>query len=558
VTSEPTDDDFRRRAALEIGVPPMADKLGNDMIATIKTDSLFVKVALFWACLLSISMLAILRSCEGHLIYSLDDPYISLAVARNILHGVFGVNVNEVSSPCSSLIWPWMLAVTEFLGFGAAGPLVLDALAVLGAINVSLRLSKRLGLIDMQSAPYLSYALAAILLFVTSAVALPLTGMEHPWHVFGALLILDGLLATTRGEKPSRALIAAIVLTPLLRLEGAAFSLAAIGVLWVCGHRKTALVTTMLCGVAFAAVLSYMRSQDLPLLPSSVMLKSDVTAAVYRGSPWDFLIGLARQLARGMDRSRALLVICAVAIGLATRVKGLGKETTALLLAIDFAIVAHLMFGPFGAWYRYEVYVLALAYFGALYAVEIVLASERGEAAARPVKFIAIGAGLVFGWQFGEAALRTPAAAQNMYGQQYQMRRFVQDYYKMPVAVNDLGLVSYGNPKYVLDLWGLGSEEVRLMKLKRQYGVDQIASLVDHREVKLIMIYDHWYPQKIPAKWIKLAELDTPQVTAGGETVSFYATPDADRPRIVEQLKKLQPTLPPQDSLRILDARADR
>ncbi|MDX1696293.1 MAG: hypothetical protein R3208_21185, partial [Ketobacteraceae bacterium] len=49
-----------------------------------------------------------------------------------------------------------------------------------------------------------------------------------------------------------------------------------------------------------------------------------------------------------------------------------------------------------------------------------------------------------------------PIASNNIYQQQYQMHRFAVEYYNKPLAVNDLGYVSYNNDNYVLDLWGAG------------------------------------------------------------------------------------------------------
>ena len=46
-----------------------------------------------------------------------------------------------------------------------------------------------------------------------------------------------------------------------------------------------------------------------------------------------------------------------------------------------------------------------------------------------------------------------------------------------PAAVNELGLVAYGNTNFVLDLWGLGSEKVRKEKLANQSGPDTIEAL---------------------------------------------------------------------------------
>ena len=79
-------------------------------------------VTIAWAALFCIVLAISIDLADGHLIYTLDDPYIHLAVARNILLGGYGVNATEFSSPSSSILWPWLLAVSEWLGLGMAGP----------------------------------------------------------------------------------------------------------------------------------------------------------------------------------------------------------------------------------------------------------------------------------------------------------------------------------------------------------------------------------------------------------------------------------------------------
>src|SRR5262249_14612423 len=46
----------------------------------------------------------------GHFTYTLDDPYIHLALARNIAFGGYGINPGEPAAPSSSILWPFLLA----------------------------------------------------------------------------------------------------------------------------------------------------------------------------------------------------------------------------------------------------------------------------------------------------------------------------------------------------------------------------------------------------------------------------------------------------------------
>lgn len=74
----------------------------------------------------------------------------------------------------------------------------------------------------------------------------------------------------------------------------------------------------------------------------------------------------------------------------------------------------------------------------------------------------------------------TPLAASDLYEQQYQMARLAQSFYRRAVAVNDLGLVAHGNNNYALDLWGLGSEQVRKARTAGQAGHHRAVTL-SHR-----------------------------------------------------------------------------
>ena len=98
------------------------------------------------------------------------------------------------------------------------------------------------------------------------------------------------------------------------------------------------------------------------------------------------------------------------------------------------ALGLHVLVGRFGWFFRYEIYALL---FGALVLVAALASASRTWRIAGAAVLLAAAAAQA------RAALQSPRAAQNIQDQQYQMHRFVADYWQQGIAVNDLGWVSY-------------------------------------------------------------------------------------------------------------------
>ena len=162
------------------------------------------------------------------------------------------------------------------------------------------------------------------------------------------------------------------------------------------------------------------------------------------------------------------------------------------------------------------------------------------------VKLILIAIGFVFiaGNRYVKALFTLPIAANNIYEQQYQMHRFAVDYYNKPVAVNDVGYVSYKNDNYVLDLWGLASIKAFNYR-KNSDGIDWMKELCSEKNIELAMIYDGWF-KGIPNSWIKIGELHLGKrdVTPARSNVVFYAMSQNAYSNIVEKLQPFVETLP--------------
>jgi len=505
---------------------------------------------LAWLGLLAMEIIAILVLCDARLFFTLDDAYIHLAVADQILSGGYGVNSGEYSSPSSSIIWPYFLALTQALHLGAVGPLLINVAAAGATIFAVMRLLEASSLFDGVGERPFACVIALLLVFCTSAVALPMTGMEHSVHVWASIVTFAGLVAAARGCAPTAFHFLALVLLPLIRFEGFAFAGAAIAAFALLGQRRFAAGAALVIVAALSGYVVVMASRGLPLLPSSVLLKGYLTTL---DEPASELPAIVRNMLRSVTTSYGLRLI-ALGLGVAWCANLLRADRNVLivLLAVIAAVAAHLACGQYGWFNRYEVYIMALAAAALLWG----LAQLKPRLSALHWSRVKIGVALGLGTAaipYMTAAVMTPLGASDIYEQQYQMARFAHSFYGRAVGVNDLGLVAYGNSNYTLDLWGLGSERVRKARMAGDYGPAEMAALARDHDVGLVMIYEGWFEKGMPPSWTKVAVLQTRSVTLSRQNVDFYRTPLADAAAVDAALRAFKATLPARDRLDILE-----
>lgn len=487
---------------------------------------------------------------DGHLVYALDDPYIHLAVAESILQGGYGVNMGEYAAPSSSIVYPLLLALTEWVGLGAWGPLVINVLAMAAVVFLVGRVVSRCLRSDgcgqarlFPLAGVLPAATGLLVCMALNAWGLIMTGMEHSLHVLAVMTVFLGFLKVI--EEDSQApcfLVASIIALPLIRFEGIAMALFALLALIYLRRWLAALAVTSLLVLVLCAWLGFTQALGLPVLPSSVLLKSGVAASM------DGHAGVSQLLASVLDnlgasvsrREGALLLAAAVVVGaLGCHAWQRGYQRMAVVIG-GLAVLtglSHVCFGRYGWFSRYEIYAYTAVIIPGFLLVRV-----------SSVHAVVAGASLIgllpVAWPYAATTWMTPLASRNIYQQQYQMHRFVADYWKRPVAVNDLGLVSYHNPGFVLDLWGLGSEEIRRMKLAGTLDARAIDALLSRRQVSLMMAYEDWFAGLIPAGWQKVAVLETSRITAASGKVAFYVGEDVDRAAMRALLHAFGQTLP--------------
>lgn len=475
----------------------------------------------------------------GTFSYSLDDPYIHLALAENLARGHYGVNMGEFSSASSSVLWPLLLTPFAFFSAGAWAPLLLNTIFAFWTLLLLWRILVA-EIFPGQGArnPFLAAATATLLILATNMVGLIFTGMEHSLQIFLTVAVFAGLVLEIRKGRVPWWFVAALVAGPLVRYENCAISLAAIAFLALRGHYRVSLTALVLTVLPLAAFSLYLHALGLPALPTSVLAKSQALSGA----------GGILKFAHALKRNLGFYEGSLMAVGLALLALRLlrcdAREDRYLAGASIGAVCAHMVGGSFGWFGRYEIYMECFLILSLLYLHRSALAEFIARHSTARALLTAVLLACVVSPSYLTVLLRTPRAANEIYQQQYQMHRFVTQYYRAPVAVNDLGWVSYRNDNYVLDLWGLGSAKA-LAARQAQSDVTWMDDLAREKGVGLVMIYDHWFTG-VPANWFRLGQLHAqrPPVITGGNRVAFYATGKDSYNQLKPLLADFAKTLP--------------
>jgi hypothetical protein len=230
-----------------------------------------------------------------------------------------------------------------------------------------------------------------------------------------------------------------------------------------------------------------------------------------------------------------------------------------MALVLVCLIGGHAAAGQFGWLDRYEDYALVGT---ALIGIYLLRATIRDVLSRKKNRLLfvcltAIGL-LVVCARYVRSTWLVPFYANNIYEQQFQMHRFVNDFYREPVAVNDLGLVSYHNSNFVLDLGGLADEKARILR-SGDADAEDYREFVDSNHVHLVIIYDDWFEDQIPASWVKVASMDLSRerVSSAEAEVQFYATDATTASTLRPELQTFSKSLPPGVKLTIYSRDAD-
>ena len=301
--------------------------------------------------------------------------------------------------------------------------------------------------------------------------------------------------------------------------------------------------------VAFGlGAVSYMFwKAGLPLLPSSVVRKHSIASQVVEGKKlldpifrlidkYEATFCLNDYASRWMIMFNFTLFILILAVFF---LKGDLKRYRTFWIVSGIILIMHQLFGFYNSMGRHEVYAVAsmlMSLFSILPRMKKFLYSKILEV------FLTVLM-LIIAFPYLHKVITTPLASADIYTQQHQMHRFATEFFPHPVAINDLGWVSFRNHSYVLDLFGLGSYEITRMYTQEGWNPKEVQKIAQKHGVVYAMIYRHWF-EVLPDDWCLMGILKNKRIISGGHLVHFYLLKPEYRQEMQEALKKWAKTLP--------------
>lgn len=508
----------------------------------------------------------------GDLVYVLDDPYIHMAMARNLAaHGVWGVTPHAFTSASSSPLWTLTIAgIYAVTGPRVAVPFVLDLL--LGALILVLVDS----LLCRGPDPWGPRARFLSLAFVTLVTPLPalvMTGQEHMLQILLVLVLIDRLARALDGEGTSPTLVAflagALVAT---RYEG--LFLIALAVVWLrlAGRASHAWATLAGGLVPFVAFGLYSRMHGWHFLPQPVLVKGnravlgalrdvvvDLAGGVWSLDRFTEGAALLGRLA-GYDAVVKLIaspqllfpVLAGLVIFLTSRARMAdGRTGTRILLAVALTLV-HLTFAQTGWFFRYEAYLLAALVVAAWTSVgprQLAEWPPESGGAGRAVVLI-LGAVLLqpLVHRAYTAVVMPRYACGNIHEQQVQIARFLAAHRRGEVvALNDIGAVNFFADIDCVDLFGLADRELGDLRIQGGTTRDDLERVTQRRGARLAVLYESWFARGggLPARWKKVATWTiSDNLVCGDATAAFWALVPEEVSRLRADLEAFAPSLP--------------
>lgn len=488
--------------------------------------------------------------CGGHFIYPLDDAYIHLSLVKQLSEtGDWGLSPGQFHSSSSSPLFMLILYGARFLSKSDWMPVFINGLGAMLFLAAGQYFLHKL-----------SYTKRFIAVFMVGIVLLGpihllvLSGMEHIWHGLFACLYVYYVWKFFSSKENNRSFsrrdliylcLSACLMTGF-RYEGM-FVVFASGLIFLWNRQvNLALFSSLSAAIPVVSYGAFSLSRGGYFFPNSLLIKGHV--------PQDSLAELVSVLYRGIEvlYENPFVLFSFLFLSAFLMVPNLSKATQQILKLIVISFAVHILFAEVGG-YRYEAYLLLLSMLSS-----VLVLKEPGIKNLRKSWFSRFPGQKLWGFLFlglclfpflvrtGFFTLNYSLSCKNIYEQQYQMASFLNKFYPTAsVAANDIGAITYFTDIQLLDLFGIGSQEILELRREGKWDAEHVTTLAKQKQVEIAICYDSWVAEKLPKDWVRVASwtiLDN--FICGDEKVSFYGTNSASSATLLKNLQSFAPELP--------------
>ena len=475
-------------------------------------------------------------------IYPLDDTYIHMAIAKNFADfNCWGIDKYKFSSTTSSPLFTYLeSAIFDVFGIHDSVPLIMNCFfGLCFIILVHTQFSK------LKTIPYLLFTL--LIFWLPVVFVQLLTGMEHMLHV---LLTLGIIVCMTRYlDRPKISLFVILCilgfLSTICRYESLFFLFPLCLILLRIDFLKGIYLGFFsLLPVLIYGVISINNGADF--IPNSLIIKANINAQ-------DSLLDSIYTI---LFRNKYLIpiILCNIVI-LYYKFKNHKSwdgfiKNACIQLTCLFTILIHGSLAKFGWLFRYESYLLIISIFSLIPILKCFSTLNLSDFKKPKIIFYAIMVLALIRFSL-ERSTRSykiiRQASINIYDQQIQSSLFLNNYfYDAKVVANDIGAISYYNEIELLDLVGLGSDNIQQIKRKEKLSrfeilkSQSVQSVIQDGRFQIAIIYDEWFTI-LPKNFIKKAEFKIKNnVICGSSNVSIYAIDGSLATQLSEALLDFQ------------------
>jgi len=540
----------------------------------------------------------------GLFVYFMDDAYIHMGVAKNLLqNGSIGLNEKTWTSLTSSPLYTFSLALLLKLTGGSDQILWPFGMAVWAALVFFMGRGfyrYRYSLTSFQ------VYVALLALCIPLSITL-LSGMEHLLHLFLASLLLlhwqGGSTEKQAGYGSWGLLMLLGALATFTRIE-TVFLLGMMALLDLVLLRSVRGVVVMAVSVVpLVLFMGWVHQHGASFLPNSMAVKSALHTDSLEHIVEDLL---KRSSGKFYMQDRVWQLISALAglffggYVLLQKEKPLAvRMSVRPLIAASGCMLAVFYLGLPDPTDRYDIWINGLFIFsfaialgnatkdslamGALGALPLLIYSYvlhsrlPGIPALRYAFVFLILAYCLWFWKknrdrigldklaylsvfmlvisladvrFFKSAANSYKLGRSIYNQQYLFGQFVKTYYNgKPIVLNDIGTTAFYSESPVIDRIGLAT--TALMPAGKAFSLGQldgygpmVDSVAQARGAALAILYRCWLPD-IPKRWVHVGNLNTEHTGfIANDTVSFYAFTEADARIARRNLARFLQTMP--------------